>query len=162
MSERYRVPKRKVAAEIRTARDTFRAFLFLGECAEHHSGPERPSELLNTAPAFLPVEDESGGFVFLRRDSPVTVTVSRKDEWPDEWATVEEIASDLETAVRIAVILESGGTLEGTVHFQLPEDHSRLQDFLNGSGLFFALAHDEGDRVSLVNKQRVARVLLRA
>lgn len=161
MGERYRVPKRKVPAELRTAFGAQRVYFFLGESAESHAGVERPSDLLNAGGPFLPVEDDVGRIVLLRRDAPITVTVAAEDELPKENSSTEELADELGTSLRVAVWLEDGRTLEGRVRYLLPHDRSRLQDFLNSDGDYLPVIHDGGARISLVNKRRITRVTSR-
>lgn len=160
MEARYRVPKHKVPAEIRTDLGTLRVQLFLSETAERHTGAERPSDLLNGTPSFVPVEEDDGRIAFLRREAALTVTVAQKDELPDA-EPFDVVVSELATAERISVLLDDGETLEGSVRYQLPEDRSRIQDFLNDATLFFPLHHEDGQRISFVNKRRVSRVTSR-
>ncbi len=59
MSERYRVPKRKVSVKIRTTKGNEETVsLFLSLCAEDHAGPEQPSDYFNGPNEFLVAEQD--------------------------------------------------------------------------------------------------------
>jgi len=155
VTERYRVPKLRVPAEIRTSAVAARpVFLFLNPSAEGHAGRERPSDLLNFGGHFLVVEDESGEIEFLNRDGTLTVTVAAELEGAIPTGAPA-------SACRVAVVLHDGSTLEGEVRYQLPEAQRRLQDYLNADELFLPVRCDDG-RVCLVNKRGVVRVVARS
>jgi len=149
-----RVPKRRVGAEVLLpAGASRRIHLFVAEAASLHTGPERPSDLLNGREDFLPaLDEESGAMTFLNRSGLAAVRVDRALE-------VDEADSlTLPTEHEVEVLLESGLSLRGLVSFLRPPEHSRLVDFLNEAPPFFRLL-EEGS-VALVNKRHVSRVVL--
>lgn len=160
MSERYHVPKRKVAVKIRTTKGTEEVVsLFLSLCAEDHAGPEQPSDYFNGTSEFLVAEREDGAMVFLRRGSLSVVTLDLDDELAELLAGADPVAGDLAIEEMIEVEFEDGLVLEGTTRFQLPEAQARIQDHLNGPEPFLQLYC--GDRVHLVNKACIARAIAR-
>lgn len=154
--EALRVPKRQAEVEIVLpggARS--RVFLFLGEAAESHEGPERVSDLLNGQADFIPALDvESGGMTFLNRTRLALARVSAEVEADHDFD--ESIPFEAEVEVSLA----DGTALAGKVSYMLPEGRARLGDYLNGGGPFFRVLQAES--VVLVNKRHVARVAVRA
>ena len=160
MSERYRVPKRKVSVKIRTTKgDEETISLFLSLCAEDHAGPEQPSDYFNGPSEFLVAEQEDGAMVFLRRGSLSVVTLELDDELAELLAGADLVAGDLAIEKEIKLEFQDGLVLEGTTRFQRPDAQARIQDHLNDSEPFLLLYC--GDRVHLVNKACVARVTAR-
>lgn len=152
--EDLRVPKRRVAAEVVLPDgEARRISLFLAEAASQHTGPERPSDLLNGGDDFIPALDEASGVMtFLNRAGVALVRVERALE------TDEADALTLPTEHDVEVLLGSGARLRGLVSFLRPPDHSRLVDFLNEPSPFFRLIEERAN--ALVNKRHVSRVAL--
>jgi hypothetical protein len=160
MSELYRVPKREVSVKIRTTKGNEETVsLFLSLCAEDHAGPEQPSDYFNGSAEFLVAKREDGAMVFLRRGSLSVVTLELDDELAELLAGADLIAGDLAIEKEIELEFEDGLVLEGTTRFQRPEAQARIQDHLNSPEPFLLLY--SGDRVHLVNKACVARVIAR-
>ena len=67
--EDLRVPKRRVSAEVLLPGGAARRItLFLAEAAPAHTGPERPTDLLNGGDDFVPAFDEEArAMTFLNR-----------------------------------------------------------------------------------------------
>jgi hypothetical protein len=127
--------------------------MFLSEVAADHTGPERPSDLLNGGDDFVPAFDEAGKVMtFLNRSA---IAAIRLDPALD--ADVDEDVS-IPTEHEVDLLLQDGTTLRGLVSFLRPSERSRLIDFLNEAPPFFRLI-DAGVLV-LVNKRHVARVTL--
>ncbi|HSM93870.1 MAG TPA: hypothetical protein VLT47_13385 [Anaeromyxobacteraceae bacterium] len=154
--EDLRVPKRRVPVEmILPGGAARRMTLFLSEVAEDHTGPERPSDLLNGGDDFVPAFDEAGKtMTFLNRS---TISAVRLDPALD--TDVDEDVS-LPTEHAVEVLLRDGTALRGLVSFLRPTERSRLVDFLNESPPFFRLLDDS--TLVLVNKRHVVRVTLNA
>jgi hypothetical protein len=152
--EDLRVPKRRVAAEaILAGGGGRRITLFLAEAASHHTGPERPADLLNGGDDFVPAfDEEAGAMTFLNRTGVAAVRVPGR-EAEDDGAELT-----LPTEHAVEVVLLSGAALRGLVSYLRPPDRSRLVDFLNEPEPFFRLIEDHA--VVLVNKRHVARVVL--
>ena len=157
-ADSYSVPKRQVPAEVHLAGQPHaRVRLFLNERAEAHSGAERPSDLLNGPARFLPVLDAQDKVVLLNSEALMAVTVAVEHEFGGEAPRAEDLAPDQATHARVAVVLQDGTALRGTVAYLMPEAHSRLQDFLNDVDRFVALREE---RVAhLINKRSITRVI---
>jgi hypothetical protein len=149
-----RVPKRRVPVEVLLPGGaTARMALFLSEVAADHTGPERPSDLLNGGDDFVPAFDESGkAMTFLSRGSVSAVRLDPALEGAEE----EDVT--LPTEHEVEVLLQNGTVLRGLVTYLRPADRSRLVDFLNEAPPFFRLLDAQG--LSLVNKRHVVRVSL--
>lgn len=157
MVDQYRVPKRQVVAEVVLfGQPGTRVTLFLGENAESHAGPERPSDLLNGASDFIAATETSGGYILLRRDALTCVSVPAASEFGSEGDRAEELAAAQATSMQVETTLEDGSKVRGTIRYLMPEGRSRLIDFLNLREAFLTLR--DGDRALLINKQRIARI----
>lgn len=152
--DELRVPKRRVPAEVLLPAGAARRIaLFLSSAASHHSGPERPSDLLNGGDDFIPAFDEEAQVMsFLHRAALAAVRTDGELELADDDAL------SLPTEHEVEVLLGSGQLLRGLVSYVRPPDRSRLVDFLNEPEPFFRLV--EGAATVLVNKRHVARVVL--
>lgn len=162
MPGRYQVPKNEVSARVVLADGTtWEAQLYVSDRAEHHAGRERPSDLLNGDEPFFPVDLSGIGFALLRRSSVLVTTVRAKDELTggatDGAELLEEGEPVPEGAKRVDVrlVLDEGTSVDGTLVFLMPPGERRLQDFLNQASRFIPVR--EGDRVHLVNTERVVR-----
>ena len=157
MSVQYTIPKHRVPVEVvLPAGPPMRLRLFLNECAETHSGYERPSDLLNGSLRFLPAMDERGELVMLNRDSLSVVSVPAEHEFDSGTPRPEDLAEGDTTQALVTVTLVDGSTIRGLLTYLLPESHRRLQDFLNLEDRFLTL-HDAGF-ARFVNKLRIAHV----
>jgi hypothetical protein len=152
--EDLRVPKRRTPVEVLLPGGTPRAMaLFLSEVAADHTGPERPSDLLNGGDDFVPAFDEAGkAMTFLNR---AAIAAVRLDPALD--ADLDEEVS-IPTEHDVELLLQDGTALRGLVSYLRPTERSRLVDFLNEAPPFFRLL--EGTVLVLVNKRHVVRVTL--
>jgi hypothetical protein len=152
--EDLRVPKRRIPVQVLLPGGKATSMvMFLSEVAADHTGPERPSDLLNGGDDFVPAFDEAGKVMtFLNRSA---IAAIRLDPALD--ADVDEDVS-IPTEHEVDLLLQDGATLRGLVSFLRPSERSRLIDFLNEAPPFFRLL-DAGVLV-LVNKRHVARVTL--
>jgi len=157
MADQYRIPKHEAEAEVLLPGQSPSTFIiFLGEMAETHDGPERPSDLFNSQAAFIPARDRKGGLVHLRRDAVSCVSLAASLEFGERSARAEEIAADQATHMHVEAILQDGVTVRGALTYLMPEGSRRLVDYLNLPGEFLALR--DGDRARLINKHRIARI----
>ena len=157
MSKEYAVPKREVAAELTmSGHRPIMVTLFLSYGAERHDGYERPSDLLNSSAIFLPVRVKADGFVFIRRQSILVLSVRFEDEHDEEGA--EELAASQATTTNITVTMEDGSTVNGLIRYILPEGQRRLQNYLNTVDEFIRL--EDRDMVRFLNKHRIVQVSL--
>ena len=149
MSDSYRVPKRPVSVQLRTAQFGFEAAtVFLADRAESHAGPESPLDLFNSPYAFLSVVLAGGTMRFVALDQVVTVTLPPVP--PDEGEPF------MGTVVKVAVLMADGNALEGGFAYERPDSSRRLQDFLNQQVRFAQLHTAEGE--VLVNKSYISHV----
>lgn len=143
----YRVPKRRVPVRISVASQPEReALIFVGERAESHSGPERPSDVMNGDDGFFAIEAEGGTVEFLRRGVVAFVRAPAQIE-------TEEIQAEDESTFQLTLLLDDGRRLDGRVRYLLPASARRVLDFLNLPDRFLRLERTED--VLLVNKQRI-------
>ena len=157
MSETYRVPKRQVSAEITVAgQEPARLTLFLSGQAERHQGFERPSDLLNGQERFFAAMNGDGAVAILQRDSIVDVKVAADDEVEIEGVGEADLGSPAVITAPVTITLEDGRVVGGTVHYVMPEGHTRLQDFLNVADRFLVVR--QGAIVHVINKSRIASV----
>jgi hypothetical protein len=149
MSDSYRVPKRSVSVELRTAQFGFEAAtVFLADRAESHAGPESPLDLFNSECAFLPVVVAGGSMRLVALDQVVTVTLPQ--------VLSDEVEPFFGTVVKVAVLFADGNVLEGGFAYDRPDSSRRLQDFLNQQVRFAQLHTAEGE--VLVNKRYISHV----
>ncbi|HEV8336662.1 MAG TPA: hypothetical protein VGR67_09615 [Candidatus Polarisedimenticolia bacterium] len=152
----YRIPKREVAAEVSLLGQPRNVVkLFLGDRAENHSGPEKPSDLLNGSRPFFPAVEPPDRFVLLHRDSVTALSVEAEVEFPAEessgGAEAEAVAK-----VLVELVLQDWTKVRGTVQFLMPEGRRRLIDFLNTGDRFLIVRAD--GLAHLINKRRIVRV----
>jgi hypothetical protein len=152
--EDLRVPKRRIPVEVLLPGGrTGRLALFLSEVAADHTGPERPSDLLNGGDDFVPAFDETAkAMTFLNRSAIATVRLD-----PAVDADADEEVS-IPTEHEVEVLLQDGTAIRGLASYLRPSDRSRLVDFLNEAPPFFRLI--DGNVLVLVNKRHVVRVTL--
>jgi hypothetical protein len=130
--------------------------LSLMPLAELHEGPETLLERLNAPARVVPLEQASG--------EGVRLVMRQHIEWVEAGPEVEErlvrLAPFLTTREEnVQVRLLGGGSIDGILSMEMPDEFNRASDFLNGPDDFFALRTATGTR--LVHKACVVDVLLR-
>jgi len=120
---------------------------FLSPRSANHTGRESIAELLNGERSYIPLELREGNIVLLQKRSMVMVFVEADEVRKD---------SAYQRQVPARVCFLSGENMEGTVYLDLPQNRSRLSDFLNYSKQFFYL--EAGDKDCLVNSRFVKMV----
>ena len=151
MSE-LRVPTVALAAEVACADGrTFAGRIFVPAAASLHSGPMRPEEWINEPLPFFPfLPDDAAVPLMLSKHTVVVVTL------PGGEGSEGDVSAGV--GVERRVVIECGERrLEGTVHIDMPENHQRVQDYLNRVELFLTLT--DGERRHLVQKQHITRVI---
>ena len=147
MAEAYAVPKRPVQATVTMADgEPAPVVLFLADRAETHEGSERPSDLLARSGAFLPILDRDGALALIGRDRISILSLPIEEDPPPALAT----------SCRVQIRVSGGTSIEGTVHYMMPEANRRLQDFLNLPEPFVAVRQTE--TVIFINKGRIIEV----
>jgi hypothetical protein len=147
----FKVPTVALNAEATLADGRrFRGRIFLPTAAHDHTGSMRAEEWMNDGVDFFPfLLDDASAPVLLNKREIVALTVPAS---ADRDRTLEAIPLPQR---RLA--LECGSRrFEGTIVIDMPENHSRVLDYLNRPGAFLTLR--EKDRHHLVAKGRITRV----
>jgi hypothetical protein len=147
----FKVPTVALRAEATMADGRrFRGRIFLPTAAHDHAGSLRAEEWMNDGADFFPfLLDDAGAPVLLNKREVVAVTVPAS---ADRDVTLEAVPLPQR---RLA--LECGARrFEGTIVIDMPENHSRVLDYLNRPGAFLTLR--DGERHHLVAKARITRV----
>ena len=106
---------------------------------------------MNEPSTFFPfAADAEGGPVLLNKREVLVLTV------PAE-ADRNDLPAEAQYPRRTVTIECEAQRLSGELAIELPEDHNRVLDYLNGPQRFLTL-HD-GDRDHLIQKERITRVL---
>lgn len=157
LTSEYRIPKREVSAEVSLLGHPRKVVkLFLHEQAETHTGPERPSDLLNGPGEFFPAIEPPGKLVLLHRDAVMVITVAAENEFPDAPIGVDQPDPEGAAKIPVEVILQDGSPIRGTVRFVMPQGRTRLIDFMNTQERFLTVREDSLAR--LINKRRIVRI----
>lgn len=130
--------------------------VFLSEFASSHVGAERLSDLLNGPEDFLPALELDGEVMtFLNRAAVSAARVAPEVEADANAADEATIPTEHD----VELTLTDGTVLRGLVSYVRPPERSRLQDYLNETPPFFRLL-EQGNRIALVNKRHIARIVL--
>ena len=110
---------------------------FLSQYAEGHSGKELIQDILNSKSTFLPVEDiRSGAIFFLNKSGIMLLEIHERD-------LAEETI--LNPKKNVQVELTNHETLDLSLFMEMPEERSRISDYLNFSPDFIYLCGNEKD-----------------
>jgi hypothetical protein len=127
--------------------------LFLAEHGSHAFSRQRVLDLLEQGDGFLPACDvETGQWESFNARAVVWIGLARPSV--DAESSADEL---FEHRRRVRVSLKGGGSLEGEVLYSAPDGGTRLVDYLNRRERFLRLW--DGDRIFLVNKESVLRVV---
>ncbi|HMG18240.1 MAG TPA: hypothetical protein VK573_05905 [Gemmatimonadales bacterium] len=123
--------------------------IYVMERVPQHSGSETPLEMLNRPEGFFPFRPAGDDATILLVTKAHTITLS---------VATDDAAQDparLSAAKLVALELTfvDGSTLQGFATAELPEQHSRLLDYLNASSPFFAVS--AGEEFHFVNRAHV-------
>lgn len=125
--------------------------LFLHLSREGGSGEEAPIDVLNEEAPFLVVLlQDPGEPRFYNKQSIVRVE--------HDGATLSGQPEIGLTRIRCRLQMMDGSYMEGTIEEALPEERSRLFDYLNQGSARFLKVHLGQDGVCLVNKSYVVHV----
>ena len=147
----FKVPTVALRAEATLADGRrFRGRIFVPTAAHDHAGSMRAEEWMNDGVDFFPfLLDDASASVLLNKREIVALTVPAS---ADRDATLEAVSLPQH---RLA--LECGARrFEGTIVIDMPENHSRVLDYMNRPEAFLTLR--DGERHHLVAKARVTRV----
>jgi hypothetical protein len=157
LTSEYRIPKREVSAEVTLLGHPRKVVkLFLHERAETHTGPERPSDLLNGPGEFFPVIEPSGKLVLLHRDAVMVISVAAESEFHAAHSGEEQPDPEGAKRITVEITLQDGSSIRGLVRFVMPEGRTRLIDYMNTQEHFLTVREESLAR--LVNKRRIVRI----
>ena len=144
------VPTMALSAELLCADGrSFAGRVFVPVTASRHTGPMRAEEWINEKAPFFPfLPDGASMPVILNKDEVIVLSVAA--------AADPHLPDDPASPLRRVTIECGPHRLEGTVALEMPEDHLRVLDILNGVDTFVTL--QEGGRHHFVQKRRITRV----
>ena len=145
------VPTVAVAAEVLCADGrSFSGRVFIPSLSSRHSGVMRAEEWLNEPARFFPfLPNDEGKSVLLNKREVLVLTVAR---------SVESGSDESPRSPHQRVSLEcEDRRLTGEVVIDMPENRLRMLDYLNQADPFLTLR--EGDKLHLVQKERITRVI---
>ena len=122
--------------------------IYVMERVPHHTGPETPLEMLNRPEGFFAFRPAGNGTILLVTKAHTVILSVGSDDAAQDPARVS--AAKL---VAVELTLVDGSTLRGFATAELPEHHSRLLDYLNDAGAFFAVS--AGEEFHFVNRAHV-------
>lgn len=145
-----RVPTMALSAQVVCADGrSFAGRIFVPVMASRHTGPMRAEEWINERAPFFPfLPDEASTPVILNKDEIVVLSVAA--------AADPHLPDDPASPLRHVTIECGQRRLEGNVALEMPVDHLRVLDILNGSESFVTL--HQGGRHHFVQKKRITRV----
>jgi hypothetical protein len=112
---------------------------FLSPYAEGHSGREFLLDILNSNLTFLPVEDiRTNAILFLNKSKIMYLEIPERD-------LAEETVLNPEKSVRVE--LTNHEILNLSLFMEMPEERSRISDYLNLSAQFIYLCGKEKDLI---------------
>ena len=129
----------------------FRGRLFVPATAPTHAGPTRAEDWMNEPAPFFPfASDEGGAPVLLNKREVLFVTVAAD-------ADAGDLPEGAENPSRRVAVEAESQRLEGVFVVDMPQDHTRVLDYLNRPLGFVTLR--DGDRHHLIQNERITRVL---
>jgi hypothetical protein len=145
-----RVPTMALSADLICADGrSFAGRIFMPVTASRHTGPMRAEEWINERTPFFPfLPDGASTPVVMNKDEIVVLSVPA--------AADPHLPDDPASPLRLVTIECGQRRLEGTVALEMPADHLRVLDILNGSDSFVTL--QQGGRHVFVQKKRITRV----
>lgn len=145
----FAIPRVSIPASLRLSDGNRRpGEIYVAERVPQHSGPETPLEMLNRAEGFFPFKPADDGSVLLvTKAHTVSLSIATDD------AAQDPARLSAAKLVAVELTLVDGSTLRGFATAELPEYHSRLLDYLNGSSPFFEVS--AGEEFHFVNRAHV-------
>ena len=137
----------KVPAEVALAEGIVLAGdLHLYARTTYPPGPETPLEMLNREDAFFALTLD-GSVTFIPKTQVIVVSCR------DQARLLDPERTSAARQIELEVVMQGGTEYRGRAVLELPPSRSRSLDYLNGAGVFFALASD--DVSWYINKARV-------
>lgn len=138
--DEYKIPKNKAVVLIDVpSYPIAERTVFLSGTAENHKGQETVSDLLGRPNVFLPVQEEDGESVLVRKDAVKWLKILEPREV--EWHYYE--SREGAPRKRIRCIFQDGEPLEGYLYAIAPEGHRRVSDIANKVEGFLHVEADE-------------------
>jgi hypothetical protein len=133
---------------------SFSGLIFLPPMASRHSGPMRAEEWMNDPSPFFPFvhDSQSGraqGFLLNKREVLVLTVPANADQ--------DDLPAEAHTHHRRVTIECEAQRLTGLVEIDMPENLTRVVDYMNRPEPFLTLR--DGDRHHLIQKERITRVI---
>jgi hypothetical protein len=146
-----RVPTIALPAEVVTVDGrTARGRIFIPAASHNHDGAMRAEEWMNEQADFFPfLPDAASEPELLNRHEVLVLTVPAH-------ADAGDLVPGMRLPERSVSIDCRGRRLSGTLVIDMPEEHSRVLDYLNRPGRFLTLR--DGQRHHLIQKDRITRV----
>lgn len=120
--------------------------IFLLEQSTLHAGPEEPVEALNLDSPFVVISMESPEELrFYNRNSVIRV----------EYQETSSNKSASATQITCQVHLMDGSFVDGQIIETLPQDKSRIFDYLNQNDKRFIKVYTGSDEICLINKSYI-------
>lgn len=120
--------------------------LFVREQSPHHAGEETPQEVLNEETPFVVLEKTNPEQLrFYNRNA-----IIRVEYLEDTTAGASPLHCSLN--------MMDGSVIEGTIRENLPDEYSRLFDYLNKDNERFIKVYTSDNEVCLVNKSYIINV----
>jgi hypothetical protein len=150
----FALPRTAVAATLAlTSGEPQPGEIYLMDRVPHHDGLETVLELLNRPEGFFPFRPAAagggggGGVMLVAKAHTVSLTVAGTP-------IADPARLRAAQSTEVEIVLEGGRTLAGIAHFELPDAHRRLLDYLNASREpFFSL--EQGAATHYVNRAHV-------
>ena len=144
----FSIPRVAIPARLRlTAGEARDGEIYVMERVPQHAGPETPLDMLNRTEGFFPFRPrgDAAAVLLVAKSRTVTLTVP---PLPADSARLSAAKQ-----VSMVVTLADGSELSGWATLELPEQHSRILDYLNAAEPFFVIATT--DEVHIVNRAHV-------
>lgn len=110
---------------------------FLSPYAKGRSGKELILDVLNSDSTFLPVEDvNTGAIIFFNKDRIMSLEIAERDLLDETLLSQEK---------RVQVELANNEILHMSLFLEMPEERSRVSDYLNSPPRFIYLCGKEKD-----------------
>jgi hypothetical protein len=123
--------------------------IYVMERGPQHTGPETPLEMLNRPEGFFPFRPvgDDASILLVTKSHTISLSVATDN------AAQDPVRLSAAKLVAVELTFVDGSTLQGFATAELPEQHSRLLDYLNASSPFFAVS--AGEEFHFVNRAHV-------
>ncbi len=116
---------------------------FVRQFAEEHSGKELVLDIMNSRSSFIPLEDVENNDIFFFNKRNVMFLELYERDLAEETMLANEI--------HVQVDLTNGDILNGSFFIEMPQERSRVSDYINFASDFIYLCRGKGDVI--LNKE---------